>query len=141
MKFLQSLILVFAVSVCFSQAGSPNSRVVDFLGSEKYQETLSSNPGLIKYLEAKLQFGFELTDKINEKSTGLKTLADIPYSEFSKDGILSSVDFVNSFLAGSLNVLHIQLPADPNADNYYVIGSTGYILVVKSNSYINSQIK
>lgn len=140
MKFKLLFILVFITCISYTQAPNNSSKIIEYLGVERYEGTLQNNPGLISFLNAKVEYGFEIIDVIPGKEDSFQQLNEIPVISKSGDATISPEAFLELYKNGTLNFLMYNFQTLPNAHSYYKLGNTGKAIIVYSVEYVNSKI-
>jgi hypothetical protein len=119
---------------------STSEKIIQFLGNERYLIESESNPGLIKFLESKILFGFEVIDYNPAKEKSFKNIESISLISKSSPGSISVEDFIDLYNKGTLNILLYNIPISDGTETYYKLGNTGKALIMRSVQYINSKI-
>lgn len=142
---MKSLILIsFVVYVSFTSIYTENvknsDKIIELIGESRYQFNLENNPGLIYFLDAKVDFGFQIIDMIPEKSNDFKQLSQIPLLSKSENQSITPEEFVNLYNSGNLNILLFDFQNQPKSNLYFSLGNTGNALIIYSVEHINSKI-
>lgn len=125
----------------FSQTSSNTDKIIAFLGTERYNDALDNNPGLIIYLEAKLLYGYKVVDFNSERFPAHTTLTEVPV-KMQRDALPISVEeFVQIYESGNLNFLFYPFPCDADQTLYFKLGNTGKAIIIYSNERVNSQTR
>ncbi len=142
---MKSLILIsFVVYASFTSIYTENvknsDKIIELIGESRYQFNLENNPGLIYFLDAKVDFGFQIIDMIPEKSNDFKQLSQIPLLSKSENQSITPEEFVNLYNSGNLNILLFDFQNQPKSNLYFSLGNTGNALIIYSVEHINSKI-
>ena len=142
MKKLFAALTLFVAShsIVFSQVLENESKVIEFLGSERYQTELASNPGLIYFLDAKASYGFEIIDIIPGKEGDFQSIDDIQLHSKSQSGQVSATDFLNDAQSADFNFLMYNFTMLASKNQYFKLGDTGKAIIIYSVEHVNSKI-
>ena len=107
------------------------------MGDERFDEAQASNPGLISFLEMKVEEGYRLSESIEEKKS---TYIQLDHVFFKKQEI-SIEAFIEALNEEGFNLLNYSFPnQDSNVTTHYLLGDSGTLLTVYSNAVINNKI-
>lgn len=137
MKYLMLLTFLLLVTYTFSQDQQYVEKIIDFLGEERYESNLASNPGLIKNLKDRIEYGCELIDFIPEKASDFKVIEEVSSCKKNSSENISSERLVELYNQGEFNILNYNLPFDKSINYYIKLGQTGKALVIYSQSNID----
>lgn len=154
MKLVISLVALLAMATSFSQSLENEAKIIEFLGQERYNQILESNPNYLKFLDVRCSFGFKIIDYVDEKMGNMTVIDYVAYrvdqgngkdtTGLCKKGVGKDFDtpeeFLNHYNEGTLNILKYYIQYDRFEINYYVLGTTGKVLVVYPVDYINKLI-
>lgn len=139
-KLFLFFIFLISINLIFSQEFKNKNKIIELLGEERYEELKSTNLGMISYLNAKVDFGFQIIDAIPEKENEFKELNQIPILSKESGQFISPEEFVNLYNSGNLNILLFNFQNQPKTNLYYKIGNTNKYLIIYSVEHINSNI-
>ncbi len=150
------LLAVVTLSCVFSYAQNSDSqsKILDILGQERFDNIQNSNPARIVYLEARLEEGYKIINNEGGKFDQVEKLDMIPFRidvgdskdtlGTCKDGTGKSYDSAQEFLqkenSGTLNILKYKLKYDREKVVYYQLGSTGKVLMIFPVNHINKVV-
>ena len=124
----------------FSQNNGNHSKVIAYLGNERFQELTSTNPGLIDFLDAKAEYGYEIIDVIAGKEESFTRIEKVQIHSKVVGENVTVDQFMNDLASGDFNFLLYVFPTAADADLYFTLGDTGKAIVIHSVSYVNSKI-
>lgn len=159
MKKMKNVVLIFCFSfltqIGFSQSFNHQDYLIEFLGQERFDRILASNPHYLSYLDVRCSEGFMIMDYVNEKMESM----NIPViNEFIKktkqngkdidgtcvDGykkeVLTPEEFLQHALNGTLNILAFDFDYDKSKVIYYRIGNTGKLIAIYPAEYIAKKV-
>jgi hypothetical protein len=139
MKYLTLLTSLLLVTYVFSQDQQSIEKLINFLGEERYESNLASNPGLIENLKDRIEYGCELIDFIPEKASDFKVIEEVASCKKNRTEKISSERLVELYNQGEFNILNYDLPFDKSINYYLKLGQTGKALVIYSQSNIDSR--
>ena len=121
---------IIAVCACFSAFSQNNhSKIIEAYGEQRFQELLSSNPGMIDILDAYVDRGLKLID-LHDKYTAEKQITRVQIRSKNNESI-SVEEFVQLFDSEEFNPLHYSF--FPSASvQVFVLGSTNKVLIIES---------
>jgi hypothetical protein len=152
--FVKRIIFVFTLfflglTNCFSQSSFDNPvKLVDFLGQEKFDEILSSNPSYLTFLDVKCTSLYTVLDLPSEKTQSMTVLNEIEkriWDTNVKTGdeilnkvknLISTNQFIQELQSPNFNILEYTFAQDRSTDKYYVLGNSGKVIVIHSVNYI-----
>lgn len=142
MKKLLIAISLLIIGSAFAQDPVQNEQqIINFVGSERYAELQSENPSYLNFLDARISFGYQITDFDEDKRSTFKVLDEIPLLMPDKTVIeVSATDFIAGMESGIYSILMVKLPWDQSMMTYYTLGSTGKVLMIYPVSYINEKM-
>nr|WP_299203459.1 hypothetical protein [uncultured Brumimicrobium sp.] len=131
------LLFTFFISIQLNaQSPSADQLVKEFLGDQKYQSSISDNPGLIEYLKIKSTEGYKIDTVAIVKFNQLPVLPQILYM---KNEITPS-EFATAAKADDFNFLLYSFPGIEKGV-FRLDASDNTIIVIQSNEYINKQVR
>lgn len=139
--FVTLIALTLCFSTVLSQSTSTTEKIIDFLGHEKYNETASSNPGLIIYLEARLNYGYKIVDFNSDRMINYTVINQLSKKSFEGYTFVSVYDFIEMNNNGTLNILLFSFPSQGEENLIFKLGDTNQALIVYSTSHINSLLQ
>jgi len=128
------------------------SQIVEYLGDSRFNELLQSNPSYLSFLDTRCSVGYKVIDMGIEKTEGMTVLNSVSYEEWvvpekAEEQVFKSVEFTSTpeeFVLDSnnpdFNILKYNLSFDKNVITYYVLGSTGKVIMIYPVEYINQQV-
>lgn len=124
-------------SCLFSQENTSTEKLILFLGQERYEQNLTSNPGLIENLKDRIEFGYEIIDFIPEKSADFKLIEEISSCKKNSSQTILPQQLIELNDAGEFIILNYDLPFS-KSDNFYLkLGETGKTLIIYSQEGIS----
>ena len=130
------LLLGFALLINLGYSQTTNTeKIIQFLGQEKYEDAAINNPGLIIYLEAKLQYGYKVVDFNPTRMPNYSILLEVPSKIY---GNVSVDEFLVHYEMDSFNFLNYQYPCKEDENLYFKLGNTGKAIIIYSNEFVNS---
>lgn len=133
--FLSIYSIVLIGTIGFSQ--TTQEKVINFLGYERFNKIESSNPGLIEFLEMKVEKGYHLIESVDAKKSSYIKVNHV----FYKKEEISIEDFLEALNQDSFNFLNYSFPnQDSNVTTHYLLGDSGLLISVYSNAVINNKI-
>lgn len=141
MKFKLLFILLLSGVFSFGQSYTNESKLIEFLGQERFTKLHDANSSYLKFLDARLSYGFQLVDYVPEKMSSFPVVETI--EKINADKTTSSIaaaDFVDLALSGNINYLMYKLDWDQSTHTYYRLGNTGKVLVILPNDMITQKV-
>lgn len=136
MKYIFFLTFSFSILFVFGQEGSTTEKLVIFLGQERYNQNINSNPGLIENLSDRIEFGYEIIDYIPEKSADFKVIEEISSCKKNSSQSISPEQLIELHNSGDFIILNYDLPFS-KSDNFYLkLGETGKAMIIYSQTEI-----
>lgn len=142
-------IVLLGMTNAFSQSSIENpNKLMDFLGQEKFNELINSNPSYISFLDVKCSSLFAITELSSEKSQVYLTLNEIEkyiWEPNTKVGegvhrkiavIISPSQFLIELTSPDFNILEYSFKQDSQENKYYVLGNTGKVILIRPVSFI-----
>lgn len=109
------------------------SKIIELLGQEKFDQMVSINPGYLKYLDARCE-AFTIIDFSEEKFGYLKPLQTLvkrnPSNKSEGNLSVSPAEMVQEYNDGNFNILLYDFYYDKSEYTYYRIGDTGKIIMI-----------
>lgn len=153
--FLLSVGVIICSTFSFSQSLEHQDFLVEFLGQDRFDRIMDSNPSYLNYLDTRCSEGYIIMDYIDEKMSQM----DIPVVDLfvkktkqngkdldgtCKGGMRKEELTPNQFLAsaedGTLNILAFDFDYDKSKVIYYKIGSTGKMIAIYPADYIAKKV-
>jgi len=114
-----------------------DQKVKEFLGEDRYNETVQSNPALITFLQTKVEDGFRISEVNEVKKSSYKKINSV----YFKKQEISIEDFLISLNDESFNILNYSFPDhNSNETTHFLLGDSSILLSVYSNSVINNKV-
>ena len=149
-RFIFALsIVLLGVTNSFSQSSIENPiKLMEFLGQEKFDELLNSNPSYITFLDVKCSNLFAITELSPEKAQAYTTLNEIEKHIWEPnlkvgEGVhrkitvsISPSQFLIELASSNFNILEYSFNQDRQENTYYVLGNTGKIIMIRPVSFI-----
>lgn len=113
--------------------------LIEYLGQEKFDQMSNVNPSYLEFLDAKCEHGYEITAMGAEKTAGFTVLNQIEVRDPNKNSsptTISVAEFIALDQQDELNILMYQITSDRSAMTYYVLGTTGKVLMLYPAEYI-----
>lgn len=152
-------LMISAVFCCGLNLGSHaqlttltnQDKISDFLGNDRFNDLLSSNPSYLTFLDARCSNGYKIIDMPLEKTTGMTVLNSIVYEEWlisekSEEEIrqtseieLTPEEFVENSASPEFNILKYHFNFDKKEMVYYVLGATGKVIMIYPIEFINQK--
>lgn len=141
MKSTLFFILFLLGTAGFGQTYVNEQRLVEYLGQDRYTKLYQAGSGYLKFLDARLSYGFELIDYVPEKMSSFVQLQTIEKVNADKSVTqVSASDFVQQALNGSINYLLFKFEWDQHAYTYYRLGDTGKALLIFPTDYVTEKM-
>ena len=149
-----SYLLLTIVGLIFSfrsigQTLENESKIIDYLGIEKYSTLVQKNPSYLKFLDTRYSRGYYIMDYVEEKMSEFPKV-DIIY-RFSLSDIIvngktcqqrveskvSPEEFLNQSNQSDFNFLEFKFSFDRSSITYYTLGNTGKVILIMPVEQIN----
>lgn len=126
-------------------------KVAEFLGDERFNDLLTSNPSYLTFLDTKCSYGYKIVEMGSEKTEGMTVLNSITYEEwvasskseeqilYTSETILTPEEFVENATSPEFNILKYHFNSDRKQIVYYVLGTTGKVIILYPVAYIAKQ--
>lgn len=132
MKHLILLLFIAFSMPLFSQISDDiaDKYVKEFLGKERYNQNIKSNPGLISSLKDRVLFGYDVVDEIPQKKSDFKPLKAIKLISKGESKSITNDEFVQKHENKTLNFLKYDLPGSSNENFYFhLVGTDKYLII------------
>jgi hypothetical protein len=140
MNYLKNLALlvftVFSTTFLIAQNKYSDQLVAEFLGSSKYENSLTNNPGLIEYLKIKSTQGYSIETVSPEKIIGIEPLPTVFYMKNK----ISASQFATDVLTLNFNFLKYSFPTIEKGV-FLLNPENNTVIVIYSNQQINSKMR
>ena len=125
------------------------TQIIDYLGIDKYNSVLRSNPAYLKFLNVRLSNGHLIVDYVEEKMADFPVMDVIYHTEwktFEKNGKsrnellqvkITPEEFLIHTEREDFNFLEYKFTFDRKEVVYHVLGNTGKVIVMLSTERIN----
>ncbi|UKN01502.1 hypothetical protein K6119_17395 [Paracrocinitomix mangrovi] len=114
--------------------------IVEYLGQTHFSELQNSNPSYLKFLDVRCSDGFKILDFVDEKMSDFSVINEIRVitdGDKSQKQMVTAQQLVDDYADGSFNFIKYQLQYDRSEITYYVLGSTGKVIMIYPTEYIN----
>ena len=136
MILITAIMLLSILNTNAQNTLTPEQKVSQFLGADKYNQIVADNPGLIKYLKYKSEKGYLVEDAIESKANSYIKLDSV----YFKKQPISIQTFVRALEQDNFNFLFYTFPIK-NKTSGILLGNSGKIIIIYSNSQINKLIQ
>lgn len=142
MKVFFALLFVLSAQVAISQTYQNESKLIEYLGQEKFDQLKANGSGYLKFLDARQSHGFAIMDYDAEKMSDFTVLNSVNKMNPNDKSVSQvSVDtFLSEINSGTINYLLYKFEWDQNSYTYYRLGSSGKVLVIYPNDYITEMM-
>lgn len=139
LKLLLAIIIFSLISnVSFSQEIENKIEVEQFLGSQRYQNAVENNPGLIKFLDLKVERGYAIEPLNSDKIDDFTEISTVVYNKAVKGEIISVETFLQHSQEEDFNILFYNFPMPENGGNgHFLLKDTDTVISVYSAQYLN----
>lgn len=139
--FFTLILLSISTSFIFSQNIGNEDRIKDYLGTERFDNSLQNNPGLIKFLDVKIDKGYVIEALNPDKKDDFTEITSVTYNGEGKGGEVSVEEFLEQSQLDSFNLLFYEFPMPNDGENgYFILKGTGKIISVYSNKHLNNKL-
>lgn len=142
LKLLSTVILItLSITSGISQNIKNESKIRDFMGNERFDRSVQSNPGLIKFLDIKIEKGYSIQTIDSSKENDFTLISEITYNGEIKGEKISPEEFIEHSEKDNFNILFYDFPMPEEGGNgNFMLQGTNKIISVYSNDYLNTQL-
>lgn len=140
--FISFISLLFVTSSLHSQNYSKNDQLLEYLGDEKYENVLLSNPSYLQYLNVRCEEGYHILDYVDEKMSDFQVVIKIPKfnTVTQKLEAVSPEEFLLDLESEDFNFLKYKFQFERTKATYYIIGDSGKVIMIYPVEYISKII-
>ncbi|MEX1193273.1 MAG: hypothetical protein WEA99_14980 [Brumimicrobium sp.] len=136
-----SIIFIMTLSNAITQDLENESKIKDFLGSQRFENSLKNNPGLLSYLDVKIKEGYAIENVNSNKKENFIEITSVTYNLEEKGKKISSEEFLEHSKRPDFNILFYDFPMPEDGQNgYFHLKGTGKVISIYSNKHINNMI-
>lgn len=144
-KMLKLLSTVFLLTIfntsLFSQNIIHENKIKEYLGNDRFRDCQRNNPGLIEYLDIKVEKGYAIEELSEGKVDDFTEISFVTYSAYEKGEQISVEDFLNHSQQEDFNILFYQFPMPKNGGNgHFLLSGTDKVISIYSSQYLNKQL-
>jgi hypothetical protein len=149
-----SYLLLSLVGLIFSfrsigQTLENESKIIDYLGIEKYSTLVQENPSYLKFLDTRYSRGYYIMDYVEQKMSEFPkveiiyrfSLSDIIVNgktcQKRVESKVSPEEFVTLYYEPEFNFLEYRLNFDRTNVTYHTLGNTGKVIMIMPVEQIN----
>ena len=144
MKKLLVALVLFCCALSYAQNLENETKIIEVIGQEKYDQHLQSGSKYLKYLDVRISDGYELLDIPAEKLLELEVINYLEYKidcDKYKDGSckdktagiasISTTEIIEQIQNGDFNIIKYTIRYDQTKPTYYRLGATEKVLLVR----------
>lgn len=141
LKLLSIVLLLTMSTPIFAQELKNEGKIKDFLGNERFVNSVQNNPGFIKFLDVKIENGYAIEPFNVDKSEDFVEISTITYNRNEKGEQISVDQFLLHSELEDFNILFYDFPMPENGENgYFLMKDTDKVISVYSSKYLNKQL-
>lgn len=127
--------------ISFAQEIENEVKIKEFLGIQRFDNTLQKNPGLIAYLDTRIERGYAIEELNSNKKNDFIEISSITYNREEKGEHISTEEFLEHTKLQDFNILFYEFPMPDNEQNgYFLLDGTDKVISIYSNEHINKII-